>query len=229
MSGALLGSALWLAMGNALSGGDAPWPVRRTSNAQFASMPDRDATTATATFGAGCYWGTEKWYAKDFARDWDAPEGAVIATSVGFMGPPGAIANPTYRQVCGGASGHVEVCQVKYDPRKCSYENLARHLFTFHDPTTPDRQGNDRGPQYASVIFAHDPEQRKSAEKVRGEVQKMLNEGEIRSYAGTRVTTAIEDATVYYPAHEAHQKYLQKKPQGYCNHVRRFRWPSTRK
>ena len=102
-------------------------------------------------------------------------------------------------------------------------------LFTFHDPTTPDRQGNDRGPQYASVIFAHDPEQRKSAEKVRGEVQKMLNEGEIRSYAGTRVTTAIEDATVYYPAHEAHQKYLQKKPQGYCNHVRRFRWPPTRK
>ena len=75
-------------MGNALSGGDAPWPVRRTSNAQFASMPDRDATTATATFGAGCYWGTEKWYAKDFARDWDAPEGAVIATSVGFMGRP---------------------------------------------------------------------------------------------------------------------------------------------
>ena len=103
-------------------------------------MPDRDATTATATFGAGCYWGTEKWYAKD-PRAMDAPEGAVIATSVG-RGPARRDREPDVPPGA-GASGHVEVCQVKYDPRKCSY-GLARHLFTFHDPTTPDRQA-DRG------------------------------------------------------------------------------------
>ena len=133
------------AMGNSFSGGDATWPTRRVATRQFVEMPEKEASIATATFGAGCYWGTEKWYAKDFVKDWDAPEGAVLATSVGFMcgRPEGCKRDPTYREVCSGSTGHVEVCQVKYDPGKTSYERLAKHFFTFHDPTTKNRQGND--------------------------------------------------------------------------------------
>ena len=116
------------AMGNAFSGGDATWPTRRVATRQFVAMPDASAEVATATFGAGCYWGTEKWYAKDFVKDWNAPEGAVLATSVGFMcgRPEGCKRDPTYREVCSGATGHVEVCQVKYDPRKTSKVTFIR-------------------------------------------------------------------------------------------------------
>ena len=126
--------------------------------------------------------------------------GSVIATNVGFMGPPGCKANPTYREVCAGTTGHVEVCQVKYDPGKCSYEDLCMHFYTFHDPTTANRQGNDVGTQYASVVFVHDDEQRKTAERVKVKVQKLVSDGEIKTFAGQQVCTAIEDATTYYPA-----------------------------
>ena len=214
------------AMGNSFSGGDATWPTRRVATRQFVEMPEKEATIATATFGAGCYWGTEKWYAKDFVKDWDAPEGAVLATSVGFMcgRPEGCKRDPTYREVCSGSTGHVEVCQVKYDPGKTSYERLAKHFFTFHDPTTKNRQGNDAGTQYASIIFAHDPEQRATAERVREEVRRRVRDGRVRSYANPDVVTEVVDAADYYPASDAHQRYLEKRPDGYCNHRRRFAW-----
>ena len=108
-----------------------------------------------ATFGAGCYWGTEKYFAQDFAQRY--PPGAIIGTSVGFMSAdPNAISNPSYRQVCSGNSGHVEVLQILYNPSFIPYSDMVRFFFTFHDPTTLDQQGNDHGPQYASVIFTHD-------------------------------------------------------------------------
>ena len=200
-------------MGNSFSGGDATWPTRRVATRQFVEMPEKEATIATATFGAGCYWGTEKWYAKEAVKDWDAPEGAVLATSVGFMcgRPEGCKRDPTYREVCSGSTGHVEVCQVKYEPRKTSYERLAKHFFTFHDPTTKNRQGSDAGAQYASVIFAHDPEQRATAERVREEVRRRVRDGRVRSYANPDVVTEVVDAADYYPASDAHQRYAREE------------------
>jgi peptide-methionine (S)-S-oxide reductase len=148
-------------MGNALSGSER-WPVRHESAKAFAAMAEGE----TLTVGAGCYWGTEKWYAKHFAEDWKTNgDGAVLATAVGFMGPPGVKPNPTYREVCSGTTGHVEVCQIRYDSTKTTYEDLVSHLFTFHDPTTANRQGNDVGSQYASVIFTHDETQKETADK----------------------------------------------------------------
>ena len=174
MSAHLAALATSDAMGNSFSGGDATWPTRRVATRQFVEMPEKEATIATATFGAGCYWGTEKWYAKEFVKAWDAPEGAEHATSGGIMcgRPEGCKRDPTYREVCSGSTGHVEVCQVKYDPGKTSYERLAKHFFTFHDPTTKNRQGNDAGTQYASVIFAHDPEQSHRGARPRGGASK---------------------------------------------------------
>ena len=132
--------------------------------------------------------------------------------------------NPSYREVCGGRTGHVEVCQVKFDATKCSYEDLNAHLYTFHDPTTTNRQGNDAGSQYASVIFVHDEGQRKDAERVIARTQRFLDRGKIKTFQRDKIVTRVEDATEYYPAESGHQRYLEKHPNGYCNHRRRFRW-----
>mmetsp|Transcript_26461 Transcript_26461/g.66322 ORF Transcript_26461/g.66322 Transcript_26461/m.66322 type:complete len:214 (-) Transcript_26461:262-903(-) len=207
-------------MGNAQSGGGV-WPVKHGSTKAFQAMADKDADVATATFGAGCYWGTDKYYAQDMNVE---KPGAVIATSVGFMGAPTCAPNPTYRQVCSGTTGHVEVCQVKYDPKHVTYEDLCMHFYTFHDPTTVNRQGNDSGTQYASVVFVHDGDQRVTAERVKDKVQTLVSSGAINAFSGKTVSTGIQDATTFYPAEEAHQKYLEKRPSGYCNHRKRFRW-----
>ena len=110
-----------------------------------------------ATFGAGCYWGTEKYFCTEFAELYP---GAILGTSVGFMSPDkNAVKNPNYREVCSGSTGHVEVLHILYDADKCSYEEMVKFFYTFHDPTTKNRQGNDAGTQYASVIFHHDEKQ----------------------------------------------------------------------
>lgn len=109
-----------------------------------------------ATFGAGCYWGTEKYLATKFLQ---LHPGSILGHSVGFMSPnENAPANPTYRQVCAGKTTHVEVLQLKFDNTIVSYEDIVRFFFTFHDPTTKDRQENDKGDRYGSVIFYHSPE-----------------------------------------------------------------------
>lgn len=97
-----------------------------------------------ATFGAGCYWGTEKFFATDFAAMY--PKGAILGTSVGFMSPnPKAMKNPSYTQVCSGETGHVEVLHILYDSSIIKFEDMVKFFYTFHDPTTLNRQGNDRG------------------------------------------------------------------------------------
>lgn len=96
-----------------------------------------------ATFGAGCYWGTEKFYATEFASKY--PD-AILGTSVGFMHPDQAARpNPTYREVCSSKTGYVEVAHILFDNKKVDYEELVKFFYTFHDPTTINRQGNDRG------------------------------------------------------------------------------------
>mmetsp|Transcript_29864 Transcript_29864/g.62422 ORF Transcript_29864/g.62422 Transcript_29864/m.62422 type:complete len:146 (-) Transcript_29864:85-522(-) len=138
---------------------------------------------------------------------------------------PNAMENPSYRQVCSGSTGHVEVLYVELSDPKV-YEALVRFFFQFHDPTTMNRQGNDAGTQYASFIFCADDEQKKIAEKVKSELQSLMDEGKIK-YGGGKVVTQISDLNQFYPAHEEHQQYLEKNPLGYCNHYYRFKgdWP----
>ena len=126
-----------------------------------------------------------------------------------------------------GATSHIEVLNLKYDKSKISYEDLVRYFFTFHDPTTWNRQGNDKGTQYASTIFYHSEEQRQIAECVIDELQQVIYQKRLppsARFMGFKVTTALLCSTQFYPAHEKHQEYLLKNPNGYCNHRIRFRW-----
>jgi len=145
--------------------------------------------------------------------------------------PENAVKNPSYRQVCSGTTGHVEVLYVELEPSdnlETVYRDLVRFFFQFHDPTTPNRQGNDAGPQYASALFCADENQRKIAQQVKEDLQAQLNQGFKSGYAAKTVETGIFDLSEFFPAHEEHQQYLEKTPNGYCNHFMRFKeWPPS--
>jgi peptide-methionine (S)-S-oxide reductase len=126
-------------------------------------VTDETQNTEKATFGAGCFWQVEEEYR--------CIEG-VIETAVGYEG--GHVDNPTYEQVCSGITGHVEVCQVTFDPGRVSYEELVSKYFEIHDPTQLNRQGPDVGYQYRSVIFAHSDEQAETARRVIEHAQRAV-------------------------------------------------------
>ncbi len=151
-----------------------------------------------ATFGAGCFWGVEETFRR-------VP--GVVDTAVGYMG--GRTSNPTYGEVCTGRTGHTEVVQVTYDPRKVSYRTLLDEFWNAHDPTTPNRQGPDIGVQYRSVIFYHTPEQEAEA---RVSKEEMNRSGRFRR----PIATAIEPAGTFWRAEEYHQQYLAKRGGGHC-------------
>ncbi len=153
-----------------------------------------------AVFGMGCFWGAER-------RFWQI-EG-VYSTSVGYAA--GYTANPTYREVCSGQTGHNEVVQVVFDPRVISYSELLRYFWEGHDPTQGMRQGNDRGTQYRSGIYVFDENQKEAAEASKSAFQMRLNE---RRFGP--ITTEIEAAGPFYYAEDYHQQYLAKNPGGYC-------------
>lgn len=182
--------------------------------------------SAKVALGAGCYWGTEKYIVKDFQKKFP---GSIAEAKVGFMSPDkNAMKNPSYRQVCSGSTGHVEVLNIELnEPTPELFEELIKFFFTFHDPTTLNRQGNDRGTQYASIIFCGDEKQKLIASQVKAELQEAIDKKKIREYAEKTVKTGIIDEyTDFYPAQEEHQAYLAKNPLGYCNHRIRFRtWP----
>jgi len=159
---------------------------------------------AQAAFGGGCFWGMEKWFRKEFP--------ALISTAVGYMG--GSVDNPTYEQVCSGKSGHAEVIHIEYDPAKTSYRDLLHYFWRIHDPTTLNRQGNDRGTQYRSAVFFYSPEQKKDAEEVKQELEKA------ERWKG--IITEIVPATKFYRGEQYHQLYLDNNPNGYCNHKPRY-------
>ncbi len=152
---------------------------------------------AKATFGAGCFWGVEAAF-----RRLDG----VSATAVGYAG--GRTENPSYEQVCAGATGHAEVVELVYDPERIAYEQLLAVFWAEHDPTQLNRQGPDLGDQYRSVIFVHDPGQRAAAEASRERVQARLSRP---------VVTAIEDAPSFWAAEESHQRYLEKRGLASCS------------
>jgi peptide-methionine (S)-S-oxide reductase len=142
------------------------------------------------------------------------------------MGPKDAKANPTYKEVCEGTTGHVEVFNFTFKGGEEMYEQIVRFFFQFHDPTTLNRQKNDKGTQYASVIYCADDKQLAIATKVRDELQTLISDGKITCFAESSVTTAILRSTVFFPAEEEHQEFLSKNPKGYCNHRVRFsEWP----
>ena len=194
------------------------------SCAAAAAPSSAGAIESTVALGAGCYWGTEKFVKKDFQKRFP---NAVKSAKVGFMTPdPKAAKNPSYRAVCSGSTGHVEVLNVELNEPDKHYEELIKFFFMFHDPSTKDRQGNDVGTQYASAIFTNGEEQARIAKKVKAELQELVDAKKVTRYANDKVETKIFAANPFYEAHAEHQEYLMKNPGGYCNHFYRFKeWP----
>jgi peptide-methionine (S)-S-oxide reductase len=160
------------------------------------------AANQTAILGGGCFWCVEA-AIKQLQ--------GVESVRSGYMG--GRTSNPTYQQVCSGKTGHVEVAEVTFDPSIISFSDLLHVFFTLHDPTTLNRQGNDVGEQYRSVIFYRDEEQKKTAEEVIAELTRD------KVFADPFVT-AVEPASAFYVAEDYHQDYLANNPmQPYCMFV----------
>jgi peptide-methionine (S)-S-oxide reductase len=164
-----------------------------------------------ATLGGGCYWCLEAVFV-------DLRGVAKVVS--GFAG--GHVRNPSYKQVCNGNTGHAEVVQVTFDPDLLAYEDLLRMFFVAHDPTTLNRQGNDVGPQYRSIILTHDEAQAAAAARVKAEI-------EADGIWSAPIVTEVAPLDIFYPAGAEHQDYFARNPwSGYCQvviapKVRKFR------
>ncbi len=153
-----------------------------------------------AVFGLGCFWGAER-------RFWETT--GVYTTAVGYAG--GVTPNPTYEEVCSGATGHTEVVLVVFDPAHTSYEEMLKVFWESHDPTQGMRQGNDIGTQYRSAIYTVDDEQQYIARRSMAAYQDQLSDA-----GHGDVTTEITSLDTFYYAEDYHQQYLAKNPGGYC-------------
>ena len=153
-----------------------------------------------ATLGGGCFWCLEAVYQE---------LKGVQAVESGYAG--GEVPNPTYEQVCEGNSGHAEVVRVTFDPSQVTYREILEIFFTIHDPTTLNRQGNDVGTQYRSVIFYHTPQQQETAKQVIACMASVWD---------APIITELSPIGDYYKAEEYHQNYFRQHPlQGYCAFV----------
>lgn len=158
--------------------------------------------TDTATFGSGCFWCTEAIFQQ--------LEGVLKVTS-GYSG--GHVKNPTYEQVCSKSTGHAEVVQIVFDPEKISFDELLEVFWKTHDPTTPNQQGNDIGPQYRSAVFYHDENQKERAEYFKGKL------GESGAFDAP-IITEISPFKNFYVAEDYHQNFYSNNPTyGYCSYV----------
>ncbi len=155
-----------------------------------------------ATLGGGCFWCLEAAF-KELR--------GVTGVQSGYAG--GHVVNPSYKQVCSGTTGHAEVVQVRFDPAQLDYADLLRVFFTTHDPTTKDRQGNDVGPQYRSIILTHSDAQAATAKAVMQEIS------EAKLWPAPLVTQ-VAPLTIFYPAEAEHDDYYAQNPwSGYCQVV----------
>lgn len=155
-----------------------------------------------ATLGGGCFWCLEAVY---------LGLRGVTRVMSGYAG--GHVQNPTYDEVCGKRTGHAEVVQIAFDDTELSYADLLRVFFTIHDPTTPNRQGNDAGPQYRSIILTHDAAQRETAESVMAEIVAE------RVWPG-KIVTELVPLEKFWPAEAEHHNYFARNPwSGYCQAV----------
>lgn len=163
---------------------------------------DPSVEPRTVIVAGGCFWCVEAVFAE---------LNGVLDVVSGYIG--GTVENPTYEQVCSGATGHAEACRITYDPRSISYEKLLEIFFRTHDPTTLNRQGNDWGTQYRSAIFVQSPEERAVCERIIA----ALNQSQ--AYPAP-VVTSLESAGTFYLAEDYHQDYFRKNPtNGYCRAV----------
>jgi methionine-S-sulfoxide reductase len=170
--------------------------------AQSTKPKSMDEGLEIATLGSGCFWCTEAFFLR--------LKGVESVVS-GYSG--GKVKNPTYREVCTGLTGHAEVVQVKFKPDVISYEEILEVFWNTHDPTTLNRQGNDEGPQYRSVVFYHNEQQKKIAEEYKNQLSKS---GVFKN----SIVTEITPFTVFYPAEDYHQNYFALNPnQGYCQYI----------
>lgn len=155
-----------------------------------------------ATLGGGCFWCLEAVY---------LGLRGVNRVMSGYAA--GHVQNPTYEEVCGKQTGHAEVVQIAFDPAELSYADLLRVFFTIHDPTTPNRQGNDAGPQYRSIILTHDAAQRETAESVIAEIAA-------ERIWPAKIVTELEPLEKFWPAESEHHNYFARNPwSGYCQAV----------
>ena len=159
-----------------------------------------DAHLQQAVFGLGCFWGAER-------RFWETQ--GVFSTAVGYAG--GTTDEPDYKTVCSGQTGHAEVVLVVFDPAVVSFQELLKIFWESHDPTQGDRQGNDIGSQYRSVIFTNSDEQASVAQQSRDAYQVGLRKAGLGE-----ITTQIDALGPFHYAEEYHQQYLAKNPGGYC-------------
>jgi peptide-methionine (S)-S-oxide reductase len=177
-------------------------PTAQANNASLNLLETKNYTMEIATFGNGCFWCTEAIF-----QNLKGVEKVVS----GYSG--GHVDNPTYKQVCAGTTGHAEVIQIAYDPAVISFDELLEVFWKTHDPTTPNRQGNDVGPQYRSAVFYHDDTQKEKAEKYK----KELNEAGAYDKPIVTEITAFEK---FYPAEDYHQNYFNLNgSQPYCSFV----------
>ena len=168
------------------------------------SMDQKETTksTDTATFGEGCFWCVEAAFQQ---------LNGVISVSSGYSG--GQVKNPSYKEVCTGSTGHAEVCQIVFNPQLISYADLLQVFWATHDPTTLNRQGNDIGTQYRSVIFYHNEDQKQLAEKYKKELDAA------GAYSAP-IVTEISPYSVFYKAEDYHQNYYNENgEQPYCQIV----------
>lgn len=163
----------------------------------FDAKPADD--TETAIFAAGCFWGVEEYFSR---------VNGVIKSESGYTG--GFKKNPTYEEVSTGKTGHAEAVRVIFNPKVVSYETLLKHFWELHDPTSLNKQGNDRGSQYRSAIFYTNVEQEKASKTA---LEKLAKSGKYSE----KIVTEIVPAEEFYPAEEYHQDYLKKHPGGYCH------------
>ncbi|MEM7532544.1 MAG: peptide-methionine (S)-S-oxide reductase MsrA [Chloroflexota bacterium] len=168
--------------------------------------------TEIATLGGGCFWCVEAVYVE---------LNGVEKVESGYMG--GHVVNPTYRQICTATTGHAEVIQVTYDPAQISFKEILKVFFSVHDPTTLNRQGNDVGPQYRSVVFYHDEAQKATTLEV-------IQEIEAANIWGAPIVTEVSPAVEFYVAEDYHQDYYKNNPmQMYCQFVIRPKVSKFRK
>lgn len=156
--------------------------------------------TEVATLGGGCFWCLEAVYQE---------LNGVQHVESGYTG--GHVPQPSYEQVCGGATGHAEVVRISFDPEVVSYREILEVFFTIHDPTTLNRQGNDVGTQYRSAIYFDSPRQQETARQVIAEMANVWD---------APIVTTLSPVEVYYKAEDSHQNYFRRNPlQGYCAFV----------
>ena len=185
----------------ALPGRDTPLAIGGVHAVTGRSMlPPFGADLDEVVLGLGCFWGAERLF-------WQLT--GVRVTAAGYAG--GVTPNPTYEETCTGLTGHAEVVRVVFDPAEIDLERLLRVFWEAHDPTQGDRQGNDIGPQYRSIILTQDEAQRAVVETTRDAYQQALTRA-----GGGRITTEIAPLGDFYYAEEYHQQYLHKNPGGYC-------------